>query len=84
MLAAKKCKPRSHSRFQVLCDFFAEDAQEAVQLNAEKQTLSSQHKTCRDVEAEKRRGKRECEMEVHRKYTTRAAEEEELRLAPTP
>ena len=67
MLAAKKCKPRLHSRFQVLCDFFAEDSQEAFQLNAEKQTLSSQHKTCRDVEAEKRRGQRECEMELHRK-----------------
>ena len=38
----------------ILRDLFAEDDQEAFQLNAEKQTLSSQHKTCRDVEAEKR------------------------------
>ena len=37
----------------ILRDLFAEGDQEAFQLNAEKQTLS-QHKTCRDVEAEKR------------------------------
>ena len=53
-----------HSRVHVLRDVFAGDKQEAFQLNAEKQTLSSRHKTCRDVEAEKRRGKCECEMEV--------------------
>ena len=37
----------------IIRDIFAEDDQEAFQLNAEKH-LSSQHKTCRDVEAEKR------------------------------
>ena len=35
-----------HSRVQVLCDVFAGDKQEAFQLNAEKQTMSSWHKTC--------------------------------------
>ena len=51
----------------ILRDLFAEDDQEAFQLNAEKQTLSSQHKTCRDVEAETCQGKRECEMKLQRK-----------------
>jgi hypothetical protein len=68
-----------HSRFQVIRDSLAEDNQEVFQLNAEEQTLSSQHKTCRDVEAEKCQGKRECEMEMYRKWTTWVTEEEELR-----
>ena len=38
-----------HSRFQVIRDALAEDNQNVFQLNAEEQTLSGQHKHCRDM-----------------------------------
>jgi hypothetical protein len=68
-----------HSRFQVILDALSEDNQEVFQLNAEEQTLSGQHKSCRAVEAEKCQGKRECEMELYRLWTSWVTEEEELR-----
>jgi len=60
-------------------DALSEDNQEVFQLNAEEQTLSGQHKSCRDIEAEKCQGKRECEMELYRRWTSWVTEEEELR-----
>jgi hypothetical protein len=68
-----------HSRFQVIRDSLAEDNQEVFQLNAEEQTLSDQHKTCRIVEAEKCQGKRDCEIIMYQLWTTWVTEEEELR-----
>ena len=38
-----------HSRFQVIRDALAKDNQNVFQLNAEEQTLSGQHKHCRDM-----------------------------------
>jgi len=68
-----------HSRFQVIRDALAEDNQEVFQLNAEEQALSTQHKTCRDEEHDRCNGKRECEMELYRLWTSWVTEEEELR-----
>jgi len=68
-----------HSRFEVIRTALASDNAEVFQLNAEEQTLSTQHKSCRDVEQEKCQGKRNCEMEMYRLWTSWVTEEEELR-----
>jgi hypothetical protein len=68
-----------HSRFQVIRDALAEDNEEVFQLNLEEQTSSGLHKTCRVTEGEKCEGKRDCEMELYRLWTSWVTEEEELR-----
>jgi hypothetical protein len=68
-----------HSRFQVIRDELASSNQEVFQLNGEEQTLSGEHKSCRDSEHEKCDNKRECEMELYRLWTLWVTEEEELR-----
>ena len=68
-----------HSRFQVIREELEGNNQEVFQLNFEEQALSAQHKSCRDVEHEKCNGKRECEMELYRLWTSWVTEEEELR-----
>ena len=68
-----------HSRFQVIREELEGNNQEVFQLNFEEQALSTQHKSCRDVEHEKCNGKRECEMELYRLWTSWVTEEEELR-----
>jgi len=68
-----------HSRFQVIRDSLSEGNQEVFQLNHEEQTLSSEHKTCRDVEKTKCQNKRECEIELYRRWSRWVTAEEELR-----
>jgi hypothetical protein len=68
-----------HSRFQVIHERLESDNQEVFQLNFEEQTLSAEHKDCRDTEAGKCQGKRECEMELYRLWVSWVTEEEELR-----
>jgi len=69
-----------HSRFETIHTALATSNLEVFQLNAEEQALSVQHKSCRDVEAVKCQGKRECEMEMYRKWTVWVSEEEELKV----
>jgi hypothetical protein len=68
-----------HSRFEVIRSALASSNQEVFQLNAEEQAESGHHKACRDVEAVKCTDKRNCEMELYRKWTIWVTEEEELR-----
>jgi hypothetical protein len=68
-----------HSRFDIIRDALAASNQEVFQLNAEEQAESALHKTCRDEEAVACQGKRNCEMELYRKWTVWVTEEEELR-----
>jgi len=68
-----------HSRFQDILDKLSSDNQEVFQLNAEEQAASATHKGCRDMEAGECTGKRECEMELYRRWTIWVTEEEELR-----
>jgi hypothetical protein len=68
-----------HSRFEVIRSELASSNLEVFQLNAEEQASSHQHKECRDTEAERCQGKRNCEMELYRLWTSWVTEEEELR-----
>jgi hypothetical protein len=68
-----------HSRFEVIRTALASENAEVYQLNAEEQSRSAQHKTCRDTEEEKCNGKRNCEMEMYRLWMKWVEEETELR-----
>jgi hypothetical protein len=71
-----------HSRFQVIRDTLAEGNQEVFQLNYEEQIYSIQHKECRALEDDRctgNFGKRQCEIELYRLWTSWVTEEEELR-----
>jgi len=68
-----------HSRFEDIRNALAAGNQEIHQLNAEEQAESASHKSCRDTQALKCEDKRNCEMELYRKWTIWVTEEEELR-----
>jgi hypothetical protein len=68
-----------HSRFEEVRQQLASQNQEVFQLNAEEQTESGLHKACRDEEDVKCQGKRNCEMELYRKWTIWVTEEEDLK-----
>jgi hypothetical protein len=68
-----------HSRFQVIHETLQTGNQDVFQLNWEEQTLSGQHKNCRNEEAAACQGKRNCEMELYRLWTIWVTEEEDLR-----
>jgi hypothetical protein len=68
-----------YSRFEAIRTTLSDNNQEVFTLNAEEQTLSGEHKGCRDIEAERCQGKRECEMEMYRRWTSWVTEEGELR-----
>lgn len=69
-----------HSRFEDIRNALAAGNQEIFQLNAEEQAASSAHKSCRDVQGlEKCPEKRQCEMELYRRWTVWVTEEEELK-----
>jgi len=68
-----------HSRFEDILTALALDNQEVHQLNAEEMELSATHKGCRDTEGGKCQNKRNCEMELYRRWTVWVSEEEYLR-----
>jgi len=68
-----------HSRFEDILVALATDNQEVYQLNLEETAASTLHKGCRDTEAIECTDKRECEMELYRRWTVWVTEEEELR-----
>jgi len=68
-----------HGRFETIRQTLTADNLEVYQLNSEEQTLSSQHKSCRNTEHEKCEGKRNCEMELYRLWTVWVTEEEDLK-----
>jgi len=68
-----------HSRFGDIRATLSADNQEVFQLNAEEQAESVAHKSCRDLQAVACTNKRNCEMELYRRWTVWVTEEEELR-----
>jgi len=68
-----------HSRFNDIRNALAAGNQEIFQLNSEEQAESAAHKSCRDQQHVACEGKRNCEMELYRKWTVWVTEEEELR-----
>jgi len=67
-----------HSRFEDIRNALAAGNTEIFQLNAEEQAESVAHKSCRNEQHEACEGKRNCEMELYRKWTVWVTEEEEL------
>lgn len=68
-----------HSRFEEIRTALASNNQEVFQLNAEEQSESGLHKSCRVQQDEACTNKRNCEMELYRRWTVWVTEEEELR-----
>jgi len=69
-----------HSRFEDIRNALATGNQEIFALNEEEQAESVAHKSCRDQQAVACEGKRNCEMELYRKWTIWVTEEEELKV----
>jgi len=69
-----------HARFDVIRNELAVSNQEVFQLNAEEQEFSVNHKSCRATEHIKCEDKRNCEMEMYRRWTIWVEEEESLKV----
>lgn len=68
-----------YSRFDAIRSTLQEGNGDIFQLNYEERLLSSEHKACRDVEADRCYDKRECEMALYRLWETWVSEENTLR-----
>lgn len=68
-----------YSRFDEIRNALSAGNQEIFQLNEEEVAESNLHKSCRNTEHQKCEDKRNCEMEMYRKWTIWVTEEEELR-----
>jgi hypothetical protein len=68
-----------HSRFEVIRNALAQGNSEVAQLNREEVAASALHKSCRAEEDVACNNKRDCEMELYRKWSHWVTEEEELR-----
>jgi len=69
-----------HARFEAIRTELAASNQEVFQLNAEEQEFSANHKSCRATEHLKCEDKRNCEMELYRRWTIWVEEEESLKV----